>query len=102
MKESGKVIGNVYFGKRDFEAKEIGYIVNRDYQRKGYALEAINAVIDMAFSKRIHRVFAECDPRNECSWRLLEKAGLVREAHFRKNVFFHRDEYAQPKWNDTV
>ena len=39
---------------------------------------------------------------NECSWRLLEKAGLVREAHFRKNVFFHRDEYAQPKWNDTV
>lgn len=39
---------------------------------------------------------------NECSWRLLEKAGLVREAHFRKNVFFHRDEYGQPKWNDTV
>lgn len=25
---------------------------------------------------------------NECSWRLLEKAGLVREAHFRKNVSF--------------
>lgn len=74
LKESGKVIGNVYFGKRDFEAKEIGYIVNRDYQRKGYALEAINAVIDMAFSEGIHRVFAECDPRNECSWRLLEKA----------------------------
>lgn len=34
LKESGKVIGNVYFGKRDFEAKEIGYIVNRDYQRR--------------------------------------------------------------------
>lgn len=39
---------------------------------------------------------------NECSWRLLEKAGFVRETHFRKNVFFHRDEYGQPKWNDTV
>ena len=46
-------------------------------------------------------MFAECDPRNECSWRLLEKAGLVREDHFRKNVFFHRDEYGQPKWKDT-
>ena len=34
LKETGKVIGNVYFGKRDFEAKEIGYIVNRDYQRR--------------------------------------------------------------------
>ena len=95
------MIGNIYFGKRDFEAREIGYIVNQDFQRQGYALEAITALIKMAFSEGIHRVFAECDPRNECSWRLLEKAGLVREAHFRKNVFFHRDEYGQPKWKNT-
>lgn len=37
LKESGKVIGNIYYGNRDFEAKEVGYIVNQNYQRKGYA-----------------------------------------------------------------
>lgn len=47
------------------------------------------------------RVFAECDPRNDCSWKLLEKAGLKREAHFKQNVYFHNDENGMPKWKDT-
>lgn len=88
LKETGKVIGNIYYGKRDFEAREIGYIVNQNFRRKGYALEAITAVIDNAFANGVHRVFAECDPRNECSWKLLERAGLDREAHFKKIFFF--------------
>ena len=50
LKETGKVIGNVYFGKRDFEAREIGYIVNKDYQRKGYAREVVAAVLKNAFA----------------------------------------------------
>lgn len=101
MKENGKVIGNIYCGNRDFNAKEVGYIVNRDYQRKGYALEALEAVMERAFRSDVHRVFAECDPRNECSWKLLEKAGLKREAHFRQNVFFHKDADGKPIWKDT-
>lgn len=101
MKETGKVIGNIYFGKRDFEAREIGYIINKNYQRKGYAYEALGAVIEEAFRNGVHRVYAECDPRNECSWKLLEKAGLEREAHFKQNIFFHRDENGMPKWKDT-
>ena len=49
LKETGKVIGNIYYGKRDFEAREVGYIVNKNYQRRGYASEALSAVIDNAF-----------------------------------------------------
>ena len=101
LKESGKVIGNIYCGKRDFEAREVGYIINEDYRGKGYALEALNAVMGWAFRSGAHRVFAECDPRNECSWRLLERAGLTREAHFRQNIFFHRDAKGDPVWKDT-
>lgn len=101
LKDTGKVIGNVYFGNRNFESKEIGYIINRDYQRKGYALEAIKAVIEDSFLNGIHRVFAECDTRNECSWALLEKAGLQREAFFKKNCYLHKDENGKPKWKDT-
>lgn len=101
LKESGKVIGNVYCGNRDFNAKELGYIVNKDYQQKGFATEAVTAVIDFAFANGIHRVYGECDPRNEGSWKLLEKVGLLREAHFKKNVFFHKDENGNPKWKDT-
>lgn len=101
LKESGKVIGNIYCGNRDYEAKEVGYIVNKNYQRMGYGSEALRAVIENAVAEGVHRVYAECDPRNTCSWKLLEKVGLVREAHFRQNVFFHRDENGMPKWKDT-
>lgn len=101
LKETGKVIGNIYYGKREFEAREIGYIVNQAYQRQGYAREALTAVIRQAFADGVHRVYAECDPRNDCSWRLLEACGLRREAHFRQNIFFHRDADGNPIWKDT-
>ena len=101
LKETGKVIGNIYFGNREFNTKETGYIINKDYQRKGYALEALSAVISHAFSAGVHRIYAECDPRNECSWKLLEKAGFRREAHFRQNIYFLKDEHGNPIWKDT-
>ena len=101
LKETGKVIGNVYFGKRDFEAREIGYIVNKDYQRKGYAREAVAAVLKDAFAAGVHRVFAECAPKNECSWKLLENMGFDREAFFKQNVYFKKDENGNPIWLDT-
>ena len=102
LKESGKVIGNTYCGNRDFGAKEIGYIVNKRYQKKGYATEALSAVIAQVFREGAHRVFAECDPRNVPSWKLLEKVGLRREAHFRQNIWFRRNENGVPVWKDTL
>ena len=101
LKGSGKVIGNIYCGVRGFEAREVGYIINKDFQRRGYALEALAAVIGSAFRAGVHRVYAECDPRNEASWRLLERAGLRREAHFRQNIFFRTGADGAPLWKDT-
>ena len=102
LTDSGKVIGNIYCGNRDFAANEVGYMVNKRYQKKGYAAEALSAVISRAFREGTHRVYAECDQRNVPSWKLLEKVGLRREAHFRQNIWFHRDESGAPVWKDTL
>ncbi len=97
LKETGKVIGNIYCGSREFEAIEIGYIVNKDYQKNGYALEALNAVAAAGFCRGVHRIYAQCDPHNEPSRRLLEAAGFRKEALLRENVFFFRDENGDPR-----
>ena len=34
LKNTGKVIGNIYCGSRDYEVKEVGYIINRNYRKK--------------------------------------------------------------------
>ena len=101
LKESHKMIGNVYMGKREFEALEIGYVLNRNYWGHGYAAESCRALIQQAFSNGIHRIYAECDPRNMNSWKLLETLGFRREAHLRQNVYFWKDENEKAIWKDT-
>ena len=101
LKSSHKMIGNVYLGKRDFDSLEMGYVFNRNYWGKGYAAESCEALIEQAFSNGVHRIYAECDPRNKNSWKLLEALGFRREAHFRKNVYFWKDENGKAIWKDT-
>ncbi len=101
LKKTHKMIGNVYLGKRDFNTLEIGYVFNKNYWRNGYAKESCKALIDNAFSEGIHRIFAECDPKNPNSWKLLEKLGFQKEAYFRQNVYFWTKENGTPIWKDT-
>ncbi len=101
LKANNKMIGNVYLGKRDFEALEIGYVFNKHYWNQGYAKESCLALIMKSFSEGIHRIFAECDPCNTASYRLLERLGFVREAHFKRNVYFWKDDNDNPIWKDT-
>ena len=99
--ETGKVIGNIYCADRHYRTKEVGYIVNEDYRRQGYAEEALSAVIDEAFLSGTHRIYAQCDPRNLPSRKLLEKMGMRREGHFIQNIYFRKDENGEPIWKDT-
>jgi RimJ/RimL family protein N-acetyltransferase len=102
LKESGKVIGNIYLAKRDFDAWEIGFVFNAKFQGKGYAAEAAAALLDKLFSRPgAHRVFAECNPENERSWKLLERLRFRREGHVRQNIYFKRDAENNPLWQDT-
>lgn len=101
LKENHQMIGNVYLGKRDYATLEIGYVLNRDYWGQGFAVEACEALLQKAFEQGIHRIYAECDPENTASWRLLERLGFRREAHLRQNIYFWQDEKGQPIWKDT-
>lgn len=101
LKETGKLIGNVYLGRRDFDSLEIGFVFNGKYQHQGYARESCEKLIDLTFAAGVHRIYAECDPENQNSWRLLERLGFAREAHLRQNVYFWKDAEGNPIWKDT-
>lgn len=101
LKEEHKVIGNIYLGIRDFNSRELGYVLNENYHLKGYGSEAAKAVVQWAFSQGVHRVSAECTPLNTPSWKTMEKIGLKREAELRQNVSFHNDEAGNPIYWDT-
>lgn len=101
LKGIHKVIGNIYLGKRNFNTRELGYVLNEDYQKRGYGSVASKAMVEFAFKRGVHRIYAECAPQNVPSWKVMEKIGLHREAHFKKNVTFHSDDNGNPIYWDT-
>jgi RimJ/RimL family protein N-acetyltransferase len=105
LKETGKLIGNIYFNRQEpveFGNVDLGYIIGRNYQRKGYALESCKAMIDYGFNEMgVRRIVAKCNVLNTASYRLLERLNMRREGHFIKSLYFKRDEKGEPIWIDS-
>ena len=80
-RENNQVIGDIGFkGKpNDRKTVEIGYGIIPAAQNKGFATEAVQALIDWAFSSgQVEKVIAECLEDNVASIRVLEKVGMKR------------------------
>lgn len=67
---------------------EIGYWIGEPHWGKGYATEAIRQLIDFAFGELdLLRVYACVFGNNTASMKVLEKAGLEREAVIKSSIF---------------
>lgn len=89
--DPGRVIGDVYFTiKSTVNATgEIGWTLHPDFAGQGYMTEAAGAILEIAFAGlRLHRVFANLDPRNDSSIALCKRLGMRQEAHFVEDLWF--------------
>jgi len=60
----------------------LGYIFDPDHSGRGYASEAVAAVVDHSFRRLgVRRITAGCFADNAASVRILEKVGMRREQH---------------------
>ena len=76
-----RAIGTIGFhGAPDEQGRvEVGYRVEPEYRRRGFAREAIRALFDWAATEHgIHRFIASISPSNEASLRLTEAFGFVQ------------------------
>jgi ribosomal-protein-alanine N-acetyltransferase len=99
LKKTGAFIGSCRISIKDtkYGWGSIGYILNRNYWNKGYMTEAVNALLDFGFRKlHLHRITAICRPQNLASRRVMEKAGMRKEAHFKKHIFY------KGRWHDSL
>jgi len=99
LKESGKVIGTLEGEKEDNGNYAIGYQFSEKYGKKGYATEGVKALISHLFlALDARRICADMDEGNVDSWRLVERLGFRREAHFIEceTSFNEKDEHGNP------
>ena len=91
VKENDQMIGDCVFHilEEDPLQAKIGFTLARAHQGKGYATEAVLCLFEYLFGTlNLHRVSAICDVKNTASARVLERAGMRREAHFIENIWF--------------
>ena len=96
LKATGHIIGTIGFmswQEADASA-EVGYSLAQPYWHRGYATEALRAVLDLAFDRmKLHRVEAQHEVTNPASGRVMLKCGMRREGILRGRVM-NRGHYS--------
>ena len=88
------------------EKPEIGWLIDKQYWKQGYGTEVGHALLQFGFGVlNLRRIIAACHADNHASYRLMEKIGMRREAHFIKekrygDIWCDRFQYAilQEEW----
>ncbi|MEV6348920.1 GNAT family protein [Actinoplanes sp. NPDC051851] len=81
----------------NLQQAEIGFTLAAAYQKKGFASEAVGAVLDRLFRLQgLHKVTGECDARNVRSAGLMERLGFQREGLLRQQTFI------KGEWTDDL
>ena len=78
------IIG-INLGKPKYKNAEIWFKFDPAYWNKGYATEAVHAILEFGFNTlQLHRIEAGCATGNIGSIKVLEKVRMIREAHTRQ------------------
>jgi ribosomal-protein-alanine N-acetyltransferase len=81
--DSDKAIGFVAASIKRKGVSEIGYMVAREELGCGYGRDAVGILISQLFGEGQRRVFADVDPDNRASIKLLEMLGFQLEGRLR-------------------
>ncbi len=112
LKENGKVIGEIdaYPETGEPHADENTlkdtfspcWMLNTQYQGKGYAYEAAHAFFDYLFKEKgARRIYAYTEDYNLSSQHLCEKLGMRREGMFMEFVSFINNPDGTPRYENT-
>ena len=99
LAQTGELVGDcvLFWRSQEHEQGEVGYVFNPAYHGRGYATEAVGALLRLGFEGLgLHRIAGHLDARNTASARVLERAGLRRKAHLVEN------EFVKGEWADEL
>jgi RimJ/RimL family protein N-acetyltransferase len=97
IERDGELVGHANLVVGEHRQGEIGFIVHPDHQGHGYATEAAEAMLELAFETYdLHRVIGRLEPRNSASASVLERLGMRKEAHLIEN------EWVKGEWQSEA
>jgi [ribosomal protein S5]-alanine N-acetyltransferase len=91
LNDMDTIIGNIGIFNIDADnyRAEIGYMLLPDYFEKGIMHEVLCTIVPFGFKElALHSIYANIDPANIASAKLLEKNNFLKEAFFKENYYF--------------
>ena len=77
--ETSRVIGHVIFHRYEEDSFEIGWIIHKEYWRRGIAGEVTDALIQYAQKAGAQSCVIECDPQQIVTGQIARKHGFLYE-----------------------
>lgn len=97
IKPDDRVIGSVGIICRAHRQGQTGWALAASHRGRGLATEAASAMLRYGFEVlNCHRIYAVTTTWNERSWKLAERIGMRREAHFMES------ELSDGEWRDGL
>jgi len=87
-KSTGELFGAIALSNNQKHKNgEIAYWIGEEYWGKGYATEALKAIIDFAFTEKgYHKVWGRFFATNPSSGKVMAKVGMVKEGVLAEHV----------------
>lgn len=87
-RDDGRLLGGTGLAFDSETLASTGYVLAKDAWGKGYATEALVAMVDLARDLSVTRLYALCHPDHRVSQRVLEKCGFGRDEHWHRQMVF--------------
>lgn len=76
---------NISVVKLKYKNSEVWFKLVPEMWNKGYATEALKRIIEFGFNQlNFHRIEGGCAVGNKASFKVMQKVGMIKEAHKRK------------------
>ena len=87
-RSDGRLLGGTGLGFERPDEAVTGYVLAKDAWGKGYATEALRAMVDVSRRINLVRIHALCHPQHRASWSVLEKCGFTRDGSWSTQTEF--------------
>lgn len=99
LKQTDQTIGSCELAFTDKDPAELAWELHRDFWRKGYGTEIGHTLLKLGFETLgLRRIVADCNTLNIGSYRIMEKIGMRREAHYVK--YYRANSVLNHQWCD--
>lgn len=93
----GTILGSTGLAFETSYRASTGFVLAKDAWGSGFASEALAAVVNIATTLSVRRLYALCHVQHEKSVRVLERCGFDREGTLRKHTVFPNLGMAEPQ-----